>query len=457
MIHSIFLFFIAVVSLFPESKHQVSFKPFYIQDSLRLEEKENRQTPVHWSIDEGLDIQNGNRFLQKQSTGKIQLGYQYKNSSDWLRMDLSASFVSVSQTTAPILFLGKNAYSGIQILGFTIGIGRREFLFRQSPFIGYVDGGEGAFLESDQNSRFKIQLFLFDLYRSFPLFEKFIFAYPSDLLTGELNVAQRRRHSIGIVYESPLKLSLGLSYIELGTLGKHTKEIRSYQTKYGADGDSFLHGNLGICWQRKGLYLQAEVLLSKGYDRANPQTTGNIGSFPIEGEAVQLGIGNQEGWIQVRQSIHLSDQDQRDESQKIQKLSYIGTGSHLGESPILSQTFRIFPSLQLTEDGLLRSQSISGGRFPASYSESEITFFIFDWKLRLLQSFLLPYRNLPGSDGKISLKKENYESFLFSESSLFFSFLREGGELGFLFSHLQTPKHIGLEADLLALYGMVQF
>jgi hypothetical protein len=416
--------------------------------------------PPGWNLRDGfpVDMPTDNRFMKRNTNSLLYAGVVYERKTEDLKVILDFDLVKRSESSRDMIYAGKNSYISLSLGQFWLGVGRRNFIFRESPFSGYSDGGDGLFIESDFQKKWKFQFFLWDHYRGYRLLEK-EYLSPS-LLSGqeiEAHSGQRRRHSFGLVYEDSFRFSFGISYFEMGTFGKQTKEVNSNVTKYGADGDAVILGNLGGKKNLGNFYTSLEFLWAKGVDKTANKATTTSGSFLIEGEAITLGAGYSDNFIRFGIATQIHDSEERNDKNQIVKLGYLNTGTHLGSTYYLSQYLQMYPSGHFTESGLERNQTLLRGRSQGSYGEIFFGVQFYEIFFKLSSALILPYRASGPSDGKISLKRENYENFYLSEYSLELAYKKDQNQIGILISHLESTSNLSIRGTMVSCYGNVVF
>ncbi|TGL59708.1 hypothetical protein EHQ58_08155 [Leptospira ognonensis] len=433
----------------------------YFETQLIFPDKNNAEaSPPGWNLYNDFPEKNevGKSYLNRNSNQLLSAGLKYVKSINQVDINLDFDMVKGSEVSRDRFYTGKNSFLSLHLNEILIGVGKKEFCFRNSPFVGYADGGEGLFLEKRMNQKWRFQLFLYDDYRGFRLLEK---EYLSpELLSGKEELksgGQRRRHSFGFSYQGILNFTFGVSYLEFGASGKNSKELNQNVSLYGADGDSVVQGNLGLNYENRGFYAKTEFLWSKGVDRSYNQRTATPGSFLIEGEAFSFGFGYTGGYFHFGLSAFFSDREARDSQNRIIKLGYMNTGTHIGSTYFLSQYFRIFPSSQFSERGYERNQTLLSGSPQSMYGESFFSIQLYDILMKFTAAIIIPYLGSGESDGKISLKKENYEKFSLTEFSYDLSFKTEESQIGLTLSYLTSPDTLNIRGTMLQIYGSVIF
>ncbi|WP_425268681.1 LA_2168 family protein [Leptospira brenneri] len=436
-----------------------------------LNQKESE--PVLWDLEinrMGQNFQN-HSYLNRVSDKSMFVGLKDKNKKDKIVWDLEIKLTTGKETGLRPFYLGKNHYLGYETSKFLLGLGRREHLFRPKSFQTSYDGGEGLFIEFFPKPNLGLQFFLWDQYSGSLLFEKdrFHSLLPNPSISQENtetplgrepNEGRRshhRRHSFGLIYGEFFVLRLGLQYLELGNLGRHTKDSPRETKGSGADGDSLLNGNLGFGLDLEIFDLQFDFLWAKGNDRTNSKVAAKPGSIPISGEAVQMGMELRLGDFLVRSSHFLSDREERNEKNQIIKDGYVSLGTHPAQTPYLSQIFRIFPSAAVTESGYEKNFGLKEGRSFGYLSELVLQFTYDQFVAKMVGSYFLPYQFAGPADGRISFQKRDFEVFFIGEG-LFELSLKEDSsfELGIGFSQLFLPESIGIKSNFGYCFGRIQ-
>ncbi|BDA79275.1 hypothetical protein LPTSP3_g22050 [Leptospira kobayashii] len=417
--------------------------------------------PPGWFLQNGFPASNdlSGQYLNRNTEQVHFGGFGYSVSRERSEVHWNMLVAAKGNSSQPEIYLGKNSYIAGKLWGLLIGVGRKEHSFRSSPFIGYSDGGEGVFFEKIFSEHLKAQVFLWDYYQGYRLFEK-EFLSPEIISNGkkERATGQRRRHSLGLTYGKKSSLSLGIQYLEQGSWGKQSREIEPDVKEKGGDGDSLVTGVIGGKFDWNEFYLLGEFLWAKGTDRTYSKSIQNQGSLPVEGEAVSFGVGWKNRLYGVRWSHFLNDSDRRSDTNKLYSLGFIGTGTHLGSTLFLSQVLQIYPGGFVTGNGLERNQTLLNGRTPAYYSELILSYNTDLFSFRMIGAYFLPYLAEGKSDGKISFKKERFEMFFLAESGLETSIHLEGVlELGVLVSYLWSSESLGLQGTMVSSFGRIQF
>jgi|JI8StandDraft_1071087.scaffolds.fasta_scaffold00649_11 hypothetical protein len=462
-----YLLFVCLLSFLAEGiLSQIS--PLQVQTNARFFEIQtiypkapsNKSNPPGWNLFDGFpdETSNDSRYLNRSSNSLLSAGLKYDKQFDRIDVNLEMDLVKRNETKGDLLYTGKNNFIRYNLNDYFIGVGKRQFFYRESPFIGYSDGGEGLFVEKNFNRKWKFQIFFWDHYRGYRLLEK---EYLSpDHFTGkeiEIQKGQRRRHSFGFVFEDFLKLTMGISYIEFGTFGRHTKEVNTNVTKYGADGDSALMGNCGAKFDFRYFYTNIEVLWTKGIDRSMNKMTTTPGSILIEGEALSLGFGYADSFLKYGIALQISDREERNSQNQVVKLGFMNTGTHPGSTYFLSQYLQMFPSSYFSQNGLERNQTILRGHPQSSYGEIFFSVHLFDIFMKLTAAMILPYKASGKSDGKISFQKESYENFYLAEFSYDLAYKNDQSQIGITISYLHSPSFLNIQGTMIQGYGSILF
>lgn len=433
----------------------------YFETQLIYPDKNNAEaSPPGWNLynDFPENTEVGKRYLNRNSNQMLSAGLAYAKTINQVEINLDFDLAKKNEPNRDRLYMGKNSYLSLNLNEIFVGVGRKQFSFRNSPFLGYTDGGEGLFLEKNFNQKWRFQLFLFDDYRGYRLLEKEYLTPESLSGKEELKIGgQRRRHSFGFSYQDVLKITFGVSYLEFGASGKYSKEMNQNVSLYGADGDSIVQGNLGFHFDKRGFYAKSEFLVSKGVDRTYNQRTTTSGSLLIEGEAVSFGFGYTGDYLNFGLSGFLSDREERDSQNRIIKLGYMNTGTHIGSTYFLSQYFRMFPSSHFSERGYERNQTLLYGSPQSMYGESFFSIQLYDILMKVTAAIIIPYQASGASDGKISLKKENYERFSLTEISYDLSYKTVESQLGLTLSYVTSPSYLNIRGTMIQMYGSVIF
>ncbi|MDF3819263.1 hypothetical protein P3G55_05100 [Leptospira sp. 96542] len=426
-------------------------------------EKNTKQPfkPPGWSLDLGNragEFQEES-YLFRRSGQMVALKFKDKNEYEKFNWELDAQLVLNRNDSTNSFYFGKNNYLMYKTPLSNIGVGKKEHLSKPKSFSTYSDGGEGIFVETNPSSELSIQLFLWDRYQGYPLFDKERFF--SVLLRPEApqyEKSHHRRHSFGIKYGNLHSVSFGLQYTEFGTWGKHTREREVDVKEVGADGDSIISSNISLFSDWEFLQLYFDILIVSGTDRTlgNYSKLGN--SIPIRGEAFQLGLKGFYQNFTSEWSHFVTDRSERTNENQIVKEGYMLSGTHPGQSYFISQILHIFPSVGLLNAGSEKNYVLYNGRFHSYFSELVLSYQYNDIFFKLVGAYLLPYRVSGVSDGRVSLKKENYESFFFGEVN--FEFFVKGNsdfEIGLGVGQFFTPKAVGIEGNFGYFFGRVIF
>ncbi|MCW7493113.1 hypothetical protein ND861_11285 [Leptospira sp. 2 VSF19] len=428
------------------------------------------QTPG-WDLQSspvGLDFQNLS-YLNRISGQSMFVGLKDKNKRDQFVWDLEIQLTTGKETGLRPFYLGKNNYIGYETSKFLFGVGRREHKFRPRSFQTSFDGGEGVFLEFQPQTNLILQFFLWDQYSGSLLLDKdrFHSILPQsqkqkpdrleEVDSGENKRSHHRRHSFGLVYGDYLNLRLGIQYMELGSWGRHVKDSPRETKVLGADGDSLLNGNLGFGWDLYFLEVQFDFLWAKGNDRTSSKITNSPGSIPISGEAIQWAAELQFGGFLVRSSHFLSDREERNSKNQIIRDGYVSFGSHPGQTPYISQIFRVFPSSAVTDSGYDKNFALIDGKCFGYLSELILQFAYRQFVGKIVGNYFLPYKVGGASDGRISFQKREFEAFFIAEGLLELSLKEESSfELGIGFSQIFLPESIGIKSNFGYVFGKLE-
>ncbi|TGL59555.1 LA_2168 family protein [Leptospira sarikeiensis] len=318
--------------------------------------------------------------------------FLYENHSEKFQINLDWTVVTVNMSG--LLFLpGENAYFGILYKNFLWGLGRKSDPKTFPAWVGWKDGVEGIFVETETN-RIRVRFDLLDLYRGFPLFENqwlklqgrgnFLPKIARDELVQETNSSfySESRYRAGftvsgnrddrVLYQFRVRyLSLG----DWGRFGSDTKESRS-ETIEG-DRDYLVEWKFGIGFVWKYFYLSSDLFLSRGLDKTAYHPNRPERSLPISGEAVRLDLGfyNKNGKLSF--FGFLPDREKRSSNGEILELGFVGMGSSPISNPLLQQVWGFYPSSWITERGLEREDTKFPGKRPAAFLGVRYEFDIF--------------------------------------------------------------------------------
>ncbi|MCG6145007.1 LA_2168 family protein [Leptospira bandrabouensis] len=416
----------------------------------------------------GLDFQNVS-YLNRISGKSMFVGLKDKNKREQVVWDLDIQLTTGKETGLRPFYLGKNNYIGYETSKFLFGVGRREHKFRPMSFQTSFDGGDGVFLEFQPQSNLTLQFFLWDQYSGSLLFQKDRFHsllahspkeksdHWEELESKEDKQSHHRRHSFGFVYGNDLNLRLGIQYIELGSWGRHVKDSPRETKSSGADGDSIINGNVGFGWDLYFVDVQFDFLWAKGNDRSNSKITNSPGSIPISGEAIQWGAELQFGGFLFRSSHFLSDREERNSKNQIIREGYVSLGSHPGQTPYISQIFRIFPSAAVTDTGYDKNFALIDGKCFGYLTELVLQFTYRKFVGKFVGNYFLPYKVGGSSDGRISFQKRDFEVFSIAEGLLELSLKEDSSfELGIGFSQVILPESIGIKSNFGYVFGRLE-
>lgn len=407
-------------------------------------------------------------YLNRVSGESLFVGFKDFDRKEKIQWDLDIRLTSGPDTGLRNYYLGKNHYFGYKTNQFLLGVGRREHLFSPKSFSTQYDGGEGLFIEFKPDPLFTFQIFVWDFYSGAILLSKDQFRHllvtnnDQEIFTKqkqgtELGRSHRRRHSFGLVYGDVFSLRLGVHYLELGSLGVHSKDHPQEPKKNFADGDSLFSGNVGVGIQWEYFSLELDFLWCKGSDRTRSQVAAHSGTIPISGEAFQLGSELRFGGLKLRSSHFLSDRAEKNDKHQIVKEGYISLGSHPSQTPYLSQIFRIFPSAAVTESGYEKNFAIIEGRSYGYLTELLLSLQYKQILLKWIGNYFVPYKQNGTSDGRISFQKPDFERFYISELMMEVSLgVPDGLELGFGVSKLFLPESMGIHSNFGYVFGRLQ-
>ncbi len=137
-------------------------------------------------------------------------------------------------------------------------------------------------------------------------------------------------------------------------------------------------------------------------------------------------------------------------------MGHIGTGAHFGSTPFLSQILQVYPGSWFQSQGLERSPTWAKGRSYGVYSEVffETQFNVF--RFQLFGGYYVPRKRTGDSEGRLSLKRENYEGLFLLETGFGLEWKESDSyQIGFLLSQLNSDQISNLQGSFASFYGRV--
>ncbi len=405
--------------------------------------KGNQREIPGWFLSQGFEEMQSTSYRNRESRPLIAASMHFDNSNEWNRSE-GKLYIAKGQSDSPRLLLDRNAYTAFPLFSYMLGVGRRENRFHTSPFQGYADGTDGLFLEKS-SARGLLQISLYDHYSGFQLFEKEIYRKATTTSEGF-----RRRHGIGYTTLGDFRFSIGWQIILPGSFGRLSQENTQKKTEQGGDGDFIHSANLGLQKDWKSFRVFGQFFYTKGRDRIEGKT------LVIQGEAIQLGFEYQVKQYKLRWASHISDDDARKEGNQIEKVGHIGTGAHFGSTPFLSQILQVYPGSWFQSQGLERSPTWAKGRSYGVYSEVffDTQFSVFHFQL--FGGYYVPRKRTGDSEGRLSLKRENYEGLFLLETGFGLEWKESDSyQIGFLISQLNSDQISNLQGSFASFYGRV--
>ncbi|EQA37180.1 hypothetical protein LEP1GSC047_0761 [Leptospira inadai serovar Lyme str. 10] len=350
--------------------------------------------------------------------------------------NLQADVFSVSDNRLKIL-PGNDAYFALLAKGFRWGFGRRSDPNSLPGWFYWKDGVEGAFVETNDNGRFKVRFDVLDFYRGFPLAENnWLLAQGRDSFLpksarSELGLNSipvkdltqtEFRYRAGIGFwareESGVFYNIGIRYISLGNWGRFGKDVQEARSeRLGGDKDYLTQVKTGIGFLSGPFFSLLEAFLVRGLDKTAYHPLRPEKSLPISGEAVRFDIGLQGfGW-HFSAFGFLPNPDKRSKNGEILELGFVGMGTSPLPNPLLNQIWGWTPSAWITGAGLERDRSLFPTKRPAGVLGMQSSFRISHVKLGIRTSYIAFLPTEKESRGALSSSKEIFSN----------SFLREGG------------------------------
>lgn len=414
------IFFLFLSSVCNLSATEVSFFTWGYESQWISKGKRAENRHQDWNLDLNYEssLLSNRMYLNRLSGLGFILGVQDQNQKENFHWNIDTNVIS-KQNSNQIIF-GKNNYLLYDLFGFQIGVGRREHVYRNSPFPSSYDGTEGLFLEFSPILDLQVQIMVWDRYRGFPLKEKEIFTgiYQTENRRSNDSNFHHRRHGFGVIYGNFIQANFGIQFVELGTFGRHTRENERDVRERGGDGDSILNIEMGSSLDFEFLKIFLKGLATKGTDRTYSKESAVRGSIPIRGEALEFGIYFNYGNWKIKSLHFLPDSEERNVQNQTIRDGFISMGTHPGSTYFISQILQLFPSQILGGNGLEKEKSIYLGRFYSYFTELKISFLYKDFEFKLTGAYLVPYKTLGSSSGRIQFKSEFFEPFYLMEGNL---------------------------------------
>lgn len=421
-------------------------------------------------------------FRDRRNFLSHRLGIQYWKVNDFAELDLDLSLVANYPEEDFRFFLGKNAYVGFFLPMGSIWVGRKElvegtrkqtFTENKDDFRG-LDGGEGLGLEILHWEDWTVQVFLWDYYRGFPVWEYQQTPIYNSIEKEKWKEGQRYRQGIRFVHEKGDTTWEGdFFYLNLGNWGITGRDDLELSEKEGGDGDHLYRFRMGGNYQfeflGKEFLLGMEYHLSRGLDKTFADPKRPERSMPIRGEAVVfrflIGEIDRNGW-NLEAFAFLPNTPRTGDSLEPLTMGYVGMGNPLHSGAFLTRELNFYPSAWVTEYGLEWNRweegKWNGGiRGAAGLGRLELGYRLKDYRLAFRGEYMLPRRIIPHDKGAVSIRKMDYENRFFAESGVRLEYSNHTGNdssvLGVEASFLWSQENNDLSGTFLRVYGRYIF
>lgn len=350
------------------------------------------------------------------------------------------------------LFLRENLNIGYSFSKFSIFIGRKQFssLYLSDP--NWKDGVEGITLETKFKNNSILNLYLFDIYRGYPLFRN---EFSLEKTNDPLTKGNRQRYSLEYSYFSNfISFNFHSQFLLFGNWGKYAVDDPN-KSNLG-DGDFLYSNSLTFKIKKNILNSSISLLSSRGLDKTPFNKERASRNLLMTGEAINFGLGIDFQKWKLGGVIFLPDSNKRNEQGELLDYGYIGTGAFLPEGFLLSQSIQFIPSNWVTNKGLERNESYDFSRQNSFYGKGKLSFLLGEYKLHLLAEHIIPYRKNIALNGQIYIDRKYFSTESLTEVSLIFTI----GELQnqstffqFQLSRLTSTDQIGIRGTSLYLTG----
>lgn len=402
---------------------------------------------------------------RRQYSGQ-RLGLATRQESSWADLQMEVDLIASYPDEELSFFLGRNAFVRFPIKNFEIWVGRREFYSPPNQYsfaLGRgIDGGEGLGFDVRYWENIAIQVFLWDYYRGFPLWE---FNQTPVFMTDakqDLKIGQRYRTGIRSVYaNNGVKLEGDFFYLNLGNWGQNSRDDLRLRNTEGGDGD-FLYryrvfASVSFGLMEAGLGYHTVRGLDKTFsDPKRPER-----SMPIRGEAIEISLRAEHLGFYGEFYGFIPNTAETGESLEPLTMGYVGMGSPISRGAFFNREVNVYPAAWVTEYGLEWNQGVLGRRESSAYGRIRLGWKRDSIEISLFGEYLLP-RQLQAYDrGQISLQKRDYSKDFFAESGISFSYgnadTHYASYLGCDLSYAWTPEILGYRGSIIHAYGRFVF
>jgi len=352
----------------------------------------------------------------------------------------------------PNLFFGENLNIGISFAKFSIYIGRKQFssLYLSDP--NWKDGVEGITLETKFKNNGLLSLYLFDIYRGYPLFKN---EFSLEKTNDPLTKGKRQRYSLEYSYFSNIfSFNFHTQFLHFGNWGKYAVDDPNKSSL--GDGDFLYSNSFTFKLKKNIIHSSISLLSSRGLDRTPYNRERASRNLLMTGEAINFGLGIDYQKWKLGGIFFLPDSNKRNEQGELLEYGYIGTGAFLPEGFLLSQSIQFIPSNWVTNKGLERNESYDLSRQNSFFGKGRLSFLFGEYKLQLLAEHIVPYRNNIALNGQIYTDKKYFSKESLTELSLVFSMgdiQNQSTFLQFQISSLTSTEQIGLRGTSFFIFG----
>ncbi|MCC5813168.1 MAG: hypothetical protein JJT78_00295 [Leptospira sp.] len=375
-------------------------------------------------------------------------------------------------------YLGRDAHVTFWLPIGDVWLGRRAFyrndlresITYNSPIIYEdfygLDGGEGLGIDILHWEKAYIQVFIWDYYRGFPIWE---YQQTPIYLDGEKAAwkqGERYRQGIRIAYQNEgWNLDGDFFYLNLGNWGEKARDDKNLLESEGGDGDHLyrFRAGVGYSWEHIGFTLHYHI--TRGLDKTFADPKRPERSMPIRGEAVQLDTLGKWDRFFLRFFQFLPNTPQTDESKDSVSMGYVGMGSPISGGAFHSREWNLYPAAWVTEYGLewnrFDSDDFFGARGSASFSRLEFGMAWGNLNIIFRGEYTLPRKIFIQDKGRISLQKRDYEDWFLAETGVRFEYGERvestASMLGVNVSTFWTQENIGIRGTMIQVYGRYVF
>lgn len=391
----IIIFYIIFIKLFPETINEFS------------------------GIGVGFQTRESKDLKENKYNGEINslIGYTLRANSTNSEKRISSvkydielnTIVDIKNSNQIKLYPGNNAYFKSDFNKFSLIIGRKSFssLYRADSY--WNDGVEGISITSDFRKAGKFNLYIFDIYRGFPLLKnEFLFQKPSE-------PGNRLRYGFGYDFENKLfKINYQFGFTQFLNWGIFSEDKQN--TEMG-DGDYIYHNSLTLGNRSDYFFYSFTLMSSRGLDRTVYNSYRKSSQLLFSGEALNLNIGFEYSKIKSFISLFIPDSNKLNKQGEILELGYVGMGAYYAEGFLLSQYINFLPSNWITGKGLEISNSFVNGRTNSYYQKFKFTYNFSYFNINFISEVFIPYRDGIELSGNIYTDKKYFSKFFYHEIS----------------------------------------